>query len=514
MKDFNFSSLGSSGEGGEFSPYSFLLYFSFPESRLYESQSLEAIRANRILCHEYQHFLQFTTTTFGLNVFLLEFDRAVFTLLCIKELLKVVSRVEFPLLVWRNQTNNKKVKEIIDAHHKIVLRREEGLGVLFGDCDFDDSSETFLYNGQKVTAPNVTCPFVQYSPSKKPVALGARAIMEGGASLVEAAYLFSKIRLGSSKEIIEYELNNWRTAYKADPRYYLTINLAEGLDPYTLLILSDLALFTPPEIDYFADPFERSPGHRFMKGLRESKKLPQLNSLNSHSAYREYVGELCWRLGWQTPWELITEKLLDFVTDEIPFNLINAFGIATTFLRGLSLRKKEPSYCANPIPDFTREEAQKFGRTNDQSKSTLLYTNFIQLAHPIPFIVANGERAYNIEKLAELDPSDIFKNIDNDLYAKELMEFKKNPMSKDEYGTHLRTSFDEFFIGQRLVNLLWNGPTIINQKPCLKLDGIISPLCKGGIVSGDYRHDDECLCKNVLEEFLPCSLSEISWIAI
>lgn len=531
METFSFSSLGYAGEGGSFSPINQLMYFNYPQEHLLETQSLDGIRANLILWHEYQHFLQITTTTFGVNVFLWEYDRLLFTYQCIKELLNIVPKVQLPLLIWRDRIDSKKIKYIIDLWYRRICIREEVIGLLLGDCERDDSTRLVSYRGKTLDMPRAICPFVKPNHSStSSVGMGARAIMEGAASLMELVYLITKERMGSeNNKIIEDELKAWEKRHEQDPQYYLAIDQGAGLNPFTLLVLFDLALFTPIELDCSAYSIKRSPGYRFTECLREARKLPELDASTFHSSYQEYVKNLCKSLGWQTPWEMVTEKLLDFFTDEIPLKkYCNILGPASTIVRGLIARQKMPSSCAKPIPDIQYNLAEREKLARDLNLPYLpgkvIFLNEMQRIHPPPFVMAKGERVSFIEELAVNDVDATYKSAKsfvNEHNQAELADFirmyEEMPssfFSKTKHRDMLKSSYEEFFVGQRLVDLLWKGSAFRDQRSCLKLNGAISPSCQGGIFSQDFKNVEECLCKKVFQNYFPCSLmNDVSWIS-
>ncbi len=517
MENLDFSSLGDAQGSGQFTPITFLTYFAFPEDALLETRSVEGIRVNRTLWHEYQHFLQFTSTTFGLNLFLWEFDRALFTWEYLTKLLDVVPTLEFPLLAWRNRTSNRQVKALIDEGYEALFKREETIGVLMGDCEPDLAANAIIYRGQRVASPNKICPFIKPDvTSRTAIGLGARAIMEGAASLIELEYLgrrklFDHLS-GSSSQHVDDALAAWENLREADPRYYSVIDLGAkaGIPSHINLILCDLALFTPVETEVIAPPLERSPGFRYLQCLEAAKSMAfPKDFLRFHSWYREYVESLCRKLGWKTPWQMVTNRVLDFVTDETPQKPLQLLGLGAVMLRGLSIRQSSPSYCAYPFQDFPPLTPKD---TSGQGPAGILYLNMMQAVHPFPFVNTSGQRSFMFSELAERSPEAFIKKDWKFKAIKLANQLRGRKFSEAEYVRLLKTSFEEYYIGQRLVNLIWHGSAGKRRNACLRLDGESAPSCQGGVEAGDFTDIDACACKSVLKSFLPCPLRSIRWV--
>ena len=521
MNNPSLNALGATDGSGDFSSISLLTCFSFPELQLLETNSLEGIQSNRIFLHEYQHFMQTTSTSFGFNLLHWELERGIFTSFCVKKVLEHLPKLELPLLSLYDRTKNLKVKEIINSNYKSIKRTEERIGVLFGDCEYDINSDSIKYMNKDLISIYNTTPFVNYESYNPPiqVPLGARAIMEGAASLLEAVYLNYKA-LNNSEFAIK-ELEKWRNYEEPDHTYHAIIDYAQGLDFYTILALADLSLFTPFEYgSYIADRYERSPGFRFIKCVEEARNLPQLKITNFHSNYKKFIEEICHRLNWNTPWEMITDEILDYIADELPDYPIGTHGLRTTLLKGFELRRKLPAYCALPFLNIYDKSAVEELVKKSGKKRAILDLNFIQHLHAPPFVMAGSTRAKNIERISTIDEFTEFYN-NPEKYPEFMEELKKhpniltsikeNPLTKEGYIKGLKSSYEKYYIGHNLINLIWYGPRKKNSEICLKLNGKARPKCKGGITSGDYGNAEECLCKEVFLDFIPPGFHNIKW---
>lgn len=511
MNSLTLSYLGDSEAGGMFTPVSLLTCFDFPnDDSILSASSQEDIKAQRVRWHEYQHFLQTTTTIYGLNNFLWDFDRVLITYQCIQELANVADKIRFPLLKWRENTKDDRICQIVDEYFLHLKKRQETVGVMMGDnCDIDASKDIY-YKRELVESVYKSCPFVRDSRhQKRTISLGARAVMEGAALLVEFLYLQRRLDLtteSATKEIIKSELESWGKLAPA-PCYYITLDLTRDLGSWVTLALSDIALSPPVEIDELAHPLDRSPGHRFLECVEVARSLPQPSEMeNFHSWYKEYVSEICHILRWQTPWSAVSNTVLDFLTDKMPFKPLNTLGFATTLLRGLSLKRKSPSFCANPVPD---PEHSIFVSEGSISMIELLDINFLlDAVHPPPFVSINGKRVAYLEEKSHLRLEQISNSLDLKLNTDLANELKKLAQGSTNIWAPVQSSFEEYYIGSRFIKLIWHG----GNEQCLRFENITRQTCNRKVGSKSFHTSTDCMCKSVLEGFLPCSLDQIEWM--
>jgi hypothetical protein len=187
------SEFESSIRNGSFHPTTLLMYLEVPSGLFSWDTSVDI---ERTLYHEYMHFVQCTTTPFGFNTFLRELEIMVLTINAVRDLIEHTSELILPLSKCLQITKNKKTASILNEYFNARYMIEQDLAVNQGFWKFDKNKITYK---QKTVQCEYGCRCLTYpNDSSMPeyVPLGARALMEGAASLTE----FHCLRLINAQE--------------------------------------------------------------------------------------------------------------------------------------------------------------------------------------------------------------------------------------------------------------------------------------------------------------------------
>ena len=488
---------------GAFFPNSLLLFIDFPENAFLGNRA-----AYRTLWHEYMHFLQCTTTTYGINIFMRELELAKLTIACVQDIKKITSNIKFPLMLWHKNTNEKTVLEVLDTYIKYRAIIEEDLATLQGACTYDTKSKRIVYQGKPVFN-QAGCPFQDYYQDPTcsvPVPVGSRAIMEGAASLLEFLYLTFLDKMGGDPECKAMS-DEWAKNKEDDYAYYVTIDMAthflknEGEGCIAkLLALSDLALCPPVEFTPLScrDDVQRYPGRRFIEALKIAAESPQMNLVEFHDRYHDFVGNICSRLGWPLPWDMASNSLINHIENEYLSSKNDPFcdliGPALVILNGLTLRKRYPMYCANPIPNIAEAFRIANTRKAEGKGAAIIHWEMIYNAHTPPFVkMRDGHRM-----LSKLAKKAMVGQIE---------------MNEDELFLEVTKSFEKYFFILRLSSTLWTGRNMINGAiKCLQLDASQHDYCNGYFLKNDNQFSNDCKCRDMFHDFFGFYPNDVEWL--
>ena len=330
------------------------------------------------------HFLQSTTTSFGIKRFILENKLVWKVQLCLQELRVHCSPIKFPLTKFLEETDKKIVRDIISRYKTERDSVLIELSLLNGDCTQETEGivrcsgmeiESSLDARSRITYP----PFFSYLSDlghKEFHPIGAKAIMECAADLYQGSILgfLSGCQQGRFADDPRQAFQEWQKK-PSEPIYEIVYDFANEIvgkpvPPGTLLALLDLALCAPLDFSFNNSSHtyhqvESNPGRRLLEALLCAKRigfmetsLPYVNSdgvnikssigYNFHETYKPYINKLCKILNWPLPWEVMTDALQEFLMENFSKNLP---GLCQILLNGLALRKNMPSFCANPLQD-------------------------------------------------------------------------------------------------------------------------------------------------------------------
>lgn len=508
MNTHNFTNIHNafkaSNYEGAFFPNTFLLFLDFPENSFLGNRA-----AHRTLWHEYMHFLQCTTTTYGINVFMRELELAKLTINCVKDIKKITSSLKFPFKLWHRHTTNKSVREVLDTYSEYREIMEDDLATLQGACVYDSQFKQIVYKGKPVLN-QAGCPFQDYYQDPTcsvPVPVGSRAIMEGAASSLEFIYLSFLAQMGDNPEC-QAMADEWGKTKEDDSSYYATIDMVsqflknEGADFIAkLLALSDLALCPPIEFSPLScnDVVQRYPGRRFIEALQIAKELPSMNLIEFHDRYQDFVGDICSRLGWPLPWEMASDSLTEYISSEFLYteddHFCDLIGPALVLLNGLTLRKRYPMYCANPIPNMAEALRIADTRKAEGKGPAIIHWDMIYNAHTPPFVkMRDGGRTLS--------------NLAKKAMAGQIA------MDEDKLLVEVNKSFERFFFIQHLSSILWTGKNITNSAiKCIQYDTTKNNTCNGYFIKTDKRLSDNCKCRDMFNDFFGFYPNDVEWLS-
>jgi len=382
------SSLHATLLAGSFHPNSLLLLLAFPPRLLWGSREAYAV-----LWHEYIHYLQATTTSYGINSFIREFVVAEETIRCLRKLSAYGVRVQLPLREWLETTPSREIRTELATFFRIHDFVESDQALLHGCVEINTENEKAFYKGEPILKQEACLQIMYEKDSVTPFSgpIGARSLMEGNASLLIQYYLLFMAKAGQDQKADEL-WRRWLTDWEPTV-YFETIDLAYNLlgekyDPALIWVLSDLALCPPAEyplakIDFVSN--SRYPGLRYRDLLLQAQSLPELTLGSLHHEYERYVSSICGALGWSLPWKETNEMLRTFLKQKAANSILADCipGPGAAYLSGLRLRETAPLMCVFPFPDVPRI----LGMKSTQDRRTVVYWEQIFLQHPPPFVV-------------------------------------------------------------------------------------------------------------------------------
>lgn len=492
------SEFENAGCAGAFFPNTLLMYLAFPDilSRSYPP-------AVMTFWHEYMHFLQYTTTTYGLNMFMRELELAQQLIGCIQDLHQITSEITFPLELWCRERSKRSIRRMLKRYVKYRGFVEDDLATIQGACSFDQSTQRLMYRG-KPLANQQGCPcmyFYEDPVYQVPIPVGARAIMEGMVTAFESLYEILQAYMFSSRE-----RSRWQTEVEASkqakphPLYDVTINMATryfgdeddgGLAK--LLAISDLALFPPVEFEsVYADDVQRYPGRRFYAAMAAAQKIPNFEINDFHDNYKDFIGDVCARLGWQTPWETISESLIERFEKQFLSKTTDSFqdliGPVLVLLNGLRLRREWWTYCANPTLNFA--ECQ---RVQKKRGPVIVLWQQPYAIHPPPFVkTPDGNRSLTcfIDSMAA-----------------------QIGIERTKLAARIEHSFQQYFFMQNLSRTLWSGVNMCEGKiKCLQYCTEKSEGCHGYFVNRESAIPSSCPCRDMFADLVGFSPDDARWL--
>ena len=260
MKDIHhqIGQLKSNIGRGSFCPATLRTLFSFDE------YLVAFAGENAIFKHEYMHFLQSTTTSFGIKRFILENKLVWKVQLCLQELRVHCSPIKFPLTKFLEETDKKIVRDIISRYKTERDSVLIELSLLNGDCTQETEGivrcsgmeiESSLDARSRITYP----PFFSYLSDlghKEFHPIGAKAIMECAADLYQGSILgfLSGCQQGRFADDPRQAFQEWQKK-PSEPIYEIVYDFANEIvgkpvPPGTLLALLDLALCAPLDFSF------------------------------------------------------------------------------------------------------------------------------------------------------------------------------------------------------------------------------------------------------------------------
>lgn len=475
---------------GSFHPTTLLMYLDFPADQFAWDTSVEI---ERTLYHEYMHFMQCTSTPFGFNTFLRELEIILLTINTAKELISETSELILPFSQSQKITKNKKTAVILENYFKARYLIEQDLAVAQGFWEFGQArgflkfGTDIMYKQRPVQCEGgcrcLTFPNDPTMPSYVPI--GARAIMEGAASITE----FHCLKLIDDQE----EMSEWGGRKETDPTYGVALDLASKyLDPSEnvgfgrQLALMDLALCMDFEYTFQLKKSDiQYPAARFHQALQAVQKSDHLDQLYFHEHYSDFVTGLCRRLGWLCPWELPFNELRRFIDDNLvrygPYRF-NLLGPSLLFLNGFTFRERYPSYCALPLPDFQLPNKKRRGNIIDMS--------MVYKAHTPPLqTFQDGTKGFS------------------DLSRK---TFEHQIVLDEVVIKSIENSFNELYFLYGLTGLVAYGKKRPDSQRCHYFNLSREHLMCGGDMIA-YKSD--CYCRQQFTRFIGVNPDNVNWLS-
>ena len=143
---------------GSFYPATLLLFLDSTRGHFYMGGDFDS---NRILHHEYLHFVQHSTTPYGLNCFLRDLDLIDLTLMAARELAESKSKIHFPLNSDVRHDVPASLRERIDGLRGMRAAIIEDLAILQGAYKFNRETGKCIFRGRPVTS-DINCRVVGF----------------------------------------------------------------------------------------------------------------------------------------------------------------------------------------------------------------------------------------------------------------------------------------------------------------------------------------------------------------
>lgn len=465
---------------GAFYPATLLLFVDIPEGQFY----LGNWEDSRLLHHEYLHFVQLSTTSYGANAFLRDLDLIALTISTVRRLVDAKQHISLPLdppSASLPEDLAGEVRGVSELRQAII----EDLAILQGAYKFDPVLRQCTFRGKPVRsdANCMVLGFQDPSMIDENVPLGTRAVMEAAASTHESAYL----ELISTNQAALEALRAWTATKEANPVYWVANDLvrkALGDDSrYVLLALADLSLCGALEwqLQDWAQgvntPLLHSPGVRFHAALNAAVGMPSISAVDFKTDYYSVIGDICKKLEWTPPWELGNGEFLRQLWDAIRSKelFVGYEGFEVVLSNGFAMRNQLSHICALPLAIPPRD-----------SKGTVTIVESAIWPHPPPNLsLAAGKSA--------------FHDFAQKAYGRWLQPGQ-------DFRSVFQSSVVEYAMARRMQRMVWERP---EGQPCLLEErSAAKPEPNCSLASAACA---DCPCRKFVRKTLGIDAAEIQW---